>query len=262
MLRQRTNLPSPTKETRFFDLHFERGAGWYLAHFPRLRPDRPSGEVSPTYFASEEARKRIAQTVPTAKLIFVFRNPVQRLVSLYRLKRAYGMMPYSLEDALKRDPELIGSGLYATNLRKWQREFPKGRMLVTIYDDLKKDPQGFIDSVTDFLDVPRIQLIRSQLQNVHSAERLRQPRFYIATHSATVLADWCKARNLDYFVAVLRRSPLMKAILGGGSPFEELPQQLAERLEDIFLPEVEQLEAMIGRQLPTWKTSCRESTSA
>ena len=85
VLRRHTNLPGPTKETRFFDLHFQRGVKWYRGHFPNLRPDRLSGEVAPTYFASPDARRRIAQTVPTAKLIFIFRNPVQRVVSLYRV---------------------------------------------------------------------------------------------------------------------------------------------------------------------------------
>ena len=33
------------------------------------------GEVAPTYFASAAARERIAQTVPEAKIVCVFRNP-------------------------------------------------------------------------------------------------------------------------------------------------------------------------------------------
>ena len=110
VLSRHTNLPAPTKETRFFDLHFHRGVKWYRAHFPNLRPDRLSGEVAPTYFASVDARRRIAKTVPAAKLIFIFRNPIQRVVSLYRVKRAYGLCPYSFEEALERDSELIAVG--------------------------------------------------------------------------------------------------------------------------------------------------------
>src|SRR3981081_2037483 len=34
ILRERTLLPAPTKETRFFDTHFHRGVEWYRSHFP------------------------------------------------------------------------------------------------------------------------------------------------------------------------------------------------------------------------------------
>jgi hypothetical protein len=254
VLKRHTNLPAPTKETRFFDLHFQRGAKWYRAHFPNLRPDRLSGEIAPTYFASTDARRRIAETVPTAKLIFIFRNPVQRVVSLYRVKRAFGMLAHSFEEALERDPELIESGRYATNLREWQLKFPSKQLLVTVYDDLQRDPQAFIDSVSDFLEIPQVQLLPSQLKSVHSSDRLTEPRYYLATRSATVLADWCKARRLDNVVATVRRSPLMKLFLGGGAPFPEIQRHTLQRLEEIFRPEVEMLEEMVGRSFPEWKS--------
>ena len=260
VLSRYANLPSPTKETRFFDLHFQRGPKWYRAHFPNMRPDRLSGEIAPTYFASTDARRRIADTVPTAKLIFIFRNPVQRVVSLYRVKRAFGMLPYSFEEALERDPELIESGRYATTLRKWQLEFPNNQLLVTVYDDLQRDPQAFIDNVSNFLEIPKIQLLPSQLKSVHSSDRLTEPRCYLATRSATVLADWCKARRLDRVVATVRRSPLMRLFLGGGDPFPEIHSHTLQRLEETFRPEVETLEKMVGRNFPAWK-SCRETES-
>ena len=258
VLSRHTNLPAPTKETRFFDLHFHRGVKWYRAHFPNLRPDRLSGEVAPTYFASVDARRRIAKTVPAAKLIFIFRNPIQRVVSLYRVKRAYGLCPYSFEEALERDSELIASGRYATNLREWQLEFPNNQLLVTVYEDLQRDPQAFIDTISDFLQIPNIQLLPAQLKNVHSSDALTEPRCYMATRSATVLADWCKARRLDNVVATVRRSRLIKLFLGGGAAFPEIHSNTLQRLEEILRPEVEMLEEMVGRRFPSWK-SCSET---
>jgi hypothetical protein len=66
---------------------------WYLAHFPASPEKQTMGEVAPTYFASARARERIAKLIPDAKVVCVFRNPVERVLSLYRLKRAYGMFP-------------------------------------------------------------------------------------------------------------------------------------------------------------------------
>ncbi|MBA3915506.1 MAG: sulfotransferase, partial [Acidobacteriales bacterium] len=91
VLEKHAWLPSPTKETRFFDTHFQRGLSWYRAHYPLSEDDRLVGEVAPTYFASEEARQRISEFIPDVKIVCVFRNPVDRVYSLYRVKLAYGM---------------------------------------------------------------------------------------------------------------------------------------------------------------------------
>jgi hypothetical protein len=65
------------------------------------------GEIAPTYFASTLARERIAQLIPQSRVICIFRNPVDRLLSLYRLKRAYGEISWNFEEAAERDRELI-----------------------------------------------------------------------------------------------------------------------------------------------------------
>lgn len=79
VLRLHTLLPSPSKETRFFDTHFQRGVKWYLAHYESAVGEPRMGEVAPTYFASASARERIALTIPRAKIVCVFRNPVDRI---------------------------------------------------------------------------------------------------------------------------------------------------------------------------------------
>lgn len=254
VLRRHTNLPTPTKETRFFDCHFHRGVDWYLKHFPEFRPECPTGEVAPTYFASDQAREAMAQTVPGAKLIFVFRNPVQRVVSLYRVKRAYGLLRCSLEEALRDDEELQASGQYATYLQKWMESFPGEQMLVTLYDDLSASPQKYMDRVFAFLDVPGGKLSDSELPHVHSSERMTQPRNFMVTRTATAVADWCKARNLDNLVATVRNSQLMSVFLGGGAPFPEISYSARRTIKELFWPEVESLQMMIGRDLSMWNS--------
>jgi hypothetical protein len=65
------------------------------------------GEVAPTYFASAAARERMAEAVPEAKIVCLFRDPVDRIVSLYRLMRVSGLIPWCFEEAIERDPELM-----------------------------------------------------------------------------------------------------------------------------------------------------------
>ena len=86
VLNQHTVLPSLSKETRFFDSHFRRGFHWYSSHFRHRCIGQPVGEIAPTYFASPDARERISRLPSAARVICIFRNPVERILSLYRLK--------------------------------------------------------------------------------------------------------------------------------------------------------------------------------
>ncbi len=254
VLGPHTRLPVPTKETRFFDLYFSKGLDWYLSHFPDTG-NGPMGEVAPTYFVSAEARERIAETIPDAKLIFMFRNPVQRVVSLYRMKFAYGMIPWTFEDALEKDSELIDSGMYYTQLAGWRRMFSDKQMLVTVYDDLSNNPQQFINSMTEFIGIPTITLDESMRTPVYSSDRMTKPRSYLATRTATVVADWCKARKLDHVVNSVRNSGVIELFLGGGDPLPETSPKALKQLSEKFLPEVEGIETLLGRRLETWKVT-------
>lgn len=253
VLKDRAVLPSSTKETRFFDTHFHRGIDWYRAHFPSATTGRRVGEIAPTYFASYAARERIAQVVPHARIVCIFRNPVDRVLSLYRLKSAYGMIPWKFDQAILMDPELIESGRYATNLKAWRQSFGESQVLATLYDDLRDRPQTYLDRLVDFIGVPRFRLTVAQTEFVNASENMTHPRNYNRTRSAARAADWFKARRLGRFVARLKKSPLCKLFLGGGSPFAELPSESARQMYEVFRPEVEELETMMNEDLSSWK---------
>ena len=262
ILRDHTLLPAPTKETRFFDKHFHRGIDWYRAHFRHAAPDRQVGEIAPTYFASIEASARIARTLPEAKAVCIFRHPVERVISLYKLKRAYGLIPWNFEQAMACDSEMLESSRYATNLKVWQDALGREQVMATLYDDLRDNPQEFLDTLVDFIDVPRFGLTDSQTMSVHASETMTHPRSYHRTRRATSMADWFKARRLDTVVAAVRNSPLRKLFLGGGSPFAAFPMETSLRLYELFRPEVEELEGMINRDLSTWKSIGEEALTA
>jgi hypothetical protein len=247
-------LPEPTKETRFFDSHFHRGLDWYLNHYPACRSQKLIGEVAPTYFASVLARERIQQMIPKARIVCTFRNPLQRVFSLYRVKRAYGMIPWSFEQAIVRDPELKASGMYATNLKAWLSAFGADRVLATVYDDLRDEPQSYLDTMLEFIGAPQIVLAPSQIRRVHGSETMTHPRSYRWTRSATLMAEWFKAHRFDGLLASFRRSPLRRLFLGGGAAFSEISIEAASAVCDLFRPEVEELESILNRDFSSWKS--------
>jgi hypothetical protein len=254
VLNSRALLPGPTKETRFFDLHFERGVDWYLDHFPKNPKKLAVGEIAPTYFASPEACARILSLVPDARLVIIFRNPVQRLISLYRLKRAYGLHAWSLDEALENDPELLGSSLYARHLKMWQSCFSRDQLSINFFEDLTEDPQGFVERICRFVGIPTFTLKDSERKQVFSTNRMTEPRNFTATRTALAVADWCKARKLDRLVQRVRDSRAFNLLIGGGAPFAPLPPEGLKRVHEKLLPEIEELEYLLGRDLASWKT--------
>jgi hypothetical protein len=254
VLGPHTILPGPAKETRFFDDHFHRGLKWYMAHYQGVGENnvRLIGEVAPTYFASTHARERLAQSVPNAKIICVFRNPVERIVSLYRLKKAYGMIPWNFEQAIERDQEILETSHYASNLKLWRRAFGPQNVMAAIYDDLRQAPQSFIDGVVDFIGMPKFMLSPGDFISVHTSEKMTHPRSYYRTRSATLAADWLKARRFAHIVGAFKRSPLVKFVLGGGRPFEPVSPEVLKGLHQRFRPEVEELQILLDRDLSHW----------
>jgi len=253
VLESQVRLPS-TKETRFFDIHYRRGLSWYQAYFSKNETDKPLGEVAPTYFASPEARERIAKLIPRARAVCTFRDPVERVRSHYRLKRAYAMVPWSFDEALVRDPELMESSRYATHLKAWQQVLGVDNVLVTLYDDLKDNPQAFIDQIADFIQVPRFALTPPQIHHVHATQTMTEPRSYYGTRSARAVADWFKAHRFDRVVTAIKRTPIRELFLAGGPRFSEISPQVVSELYQSFRPEVEELEAVLGRDLSNWKS--------
>jgi len=253
VLSQSAWLSHPTKETRFFDKYFDRGLPWYHSHYKRANHGRAVGEVAPTYFASAKARERIAQMIPLAKIVCTFRDPVERVLSLYRLKLAYGWISWTLEDALWRDPELMESSRYAAHLREWIRMFGQSQVMATVHEDMETDPQGYLDKIADFVGAARLKLQPKHLQRVLTSERMTQPRSYYWTRGALRLAEWSKARRLDGIVAAAKRVGGLRLFLGGGPAFPEVPVVQRAMLRELFRPEVEQLEVMLRRDLSAWK---------
>jgi hypothetical protein len=174
-------------------------------------------------------------------------------LSLYRLKRAYGIYSWDLEQALERDPELLSSSRYGEHVKQWQRDFPASQLSIHRFEDLSERPQQFIDAAASHLGLPLFVLAPEERERVHSAGNLSKPRSYHATRAALLLADWCKARELDRLVAAAKRSPLKTLLLGGSSRLPAAPPELLAKVQATLLPEIEFAESIFGTALPSWR---------
>ena len=254
VLSEQTVLPAQ-KETYFFDDNFDKGLDWYLGCFGIAASAKAIGEIAPTYFASDDVRTRIAELIPTAKVICIFRNPVDRVSSLYRLRRAHARIPWTLDEAVDRDPELLETSRYATHLKAWQRTLGKENVMVTMYDDLRNRPQTYIDAIADFVNIPRFALRADQLARTYSSEgeKLTYPRSQKLMRLARATADWLVDHHLHMLVTTFKKTSLTSTILSSCHSFEGVTPETSLKLRNLLRPEIEELESMLNRDLSAWK---------
>jgi hypothetical protein len=254
ILKDRVNLAESVKETRFFDLRYANGMSWYAAHFRNAEPGRPTAEIAPTYFYSPDARFRIAEKLPDVRIVVTLREPVERLFSLYKLKRASGKITDSFEDALESDYELRESSRYGYHLAEWISMFGRSRILILIYEDLVTNPQAFVNQLCEFINIEPFGVDAAMQAKENSTDGVVAPHVAWWTRSGVALSVWMRSHRFDRTMTLVRATGIKRLFLGHKG--RALPTQdpaLVRELRMKLRPEVEAVERAIGREIPAWR---------
>jgi len=257
-------LPS-VKETHFFDSAYNRGADWYLGLFQNPDPALPMGEIAPTYFSNRLARERIKKHIPDSRIICTFRDPTERLYSLYRLARKKRLPVYDTFEKYWRAIVDSGSDVatYATQLRHWQSTFGDNNVLVLFYDDLAADPQGYLNRVCDFIRIPRVPIDQSPVGESPVFTAPTAAKSNSIARRTVVAIDWIGKHggaNLVQFGKGTRFRKTIRDLFV--VDFETLDSASADELRAIMLPETEALERVTGRDLSNWKPGSKFSENS
>ena len=177
------------KGVHYFDTSYERGMGWYKAHFPLQRhADRlterygspaQTFESAPYYMYHPQAAARIARDLPQAKLIALVRDPVERAYSQHHHEVARGfeserdfgaalaLEPARLhrqEDRLAEDPRYYSfahqhhayraRGEYARYLSVMAQHVGREQIHVVESERFFREPADVYDEICEFLGLP------------------------------------------------------------------------------------------------------------
>ncbi|HYR80114.1 MAG TPA: sulfotransferase [Candidatus Dormibacteraeota bacterium] len=252
VLEGRVDLPHGVKETQFFSTYYDKGIDWYARHFRYATGERTIAEICP-YLFHPLAPDRIKAHIPNCRVITTLRSPIDHSFSAYKLVTHYAWARGSFDEVLKSRPNLGGGNRYAFHLRKWFENFGRENVLVTMYDELRADPQKYLDQVTDFIGVERIALsARPEISDdVHSSDRA--PKNVRLARYATRMMYWLKGRQAYGAINFLDRSGLWDFCHGRGEPYARLTSDQEEHLRQLYLPEIEALEDLLMIDLSAWK---------
>ncbi len=173
-LQEHPQLMAPSrKETHFFD---NEAIGWenpdyglLKAFFPATAPGRLAFDATPIYLFWPPSLARIRAHNPDAKLMFLFRDPIERAWSHWRMETHRNAESLPFESAIREGRRRLGGGdplhpawrvfsyvergFYARQLRRLFSLFPREQLLLLSFSDLKHDRHAVLRSIAAFLEI-------------------------------------------------------------------------------------------------------------
>lgn len=167
------------KEPNFFSDPGQWGLGldWYRGLFAAAPADALCGEASTHYSKLPtwpDALPRLRATMPGARLIYMMRHPIDRLVSHYRHGWLERSIAEPIDRAIGRHPGLVDYGRYAMQIAPWLEAFGPEAVLPVFMERLIAAPQRELERICRFIGYAGEPVWRDEIepQNV-STERLR-----------------------------------------------------------------------------------------
>lgn len=147
---------SNPKELFFFSYehNYTQGIDWYQQHFEAASPDELCGEGATTYTQLPTyplVVERMQQHIPHAKLIYVMRHPIDRLVSQYLHEFTLHNIQVDINSALECHRNLVHYSSYAMQLKPYLETFGAENVLPIFFENVKQNPQTELEKIGQFI---------------------------------------------------------------------------------------------------------------
>lgn len=233
----------------------------YLSLFSGASGKKVIGEGSVHYLQSKTALRKIMEFNPSARFVAMVRNPVDLAYSWHSEARyTEGETVKNFMEAWRLQPDRIAgngipSGCKDSRLLHYSEVASVGdqlcraietvgrdRIKIIIFDDFIHDSRVVYRDVLDFLGL----------------DDDGRDSFPVINDSKIVKSE--KMMRLGHFVARTKKrfgitsgTGLLEFLNVSKKKREALPVDFRRELVAHFLPQVEKVEALLGRQLPAWR---------
>jgi len=234
----------------------------YKSLFNNVGHQKAVGESSTMYQYMEKAPANIKKYIPNAKLIAIFRNPVDRLYSRYlHLAREDREPTKKFEDCLIKGNiwwqknDLIQEGFYFTHMKRYFEDFDHDKIKIFLYEDLKDNPKKLIKEMYQFLEIddsfePDMTIrynVSGKIKNRFFNQLIGQKSILkntVATISPFLFRILKNSKQFKKSVTNLRVKNLSRPPIK-----EETRRRL---INEVYRDEILNFQKLIGRDLSTW----------
>ncbi|MCS4119421.1 hypothetical protein GGP60_003119 [Salinibacter ruber] len=248
---------SQRKETGVFLENYDKGLDWladnYLSHY---EGESVTGEATTGHMQHPPSARRMAETVPEARLAFILRDPVERVHSHYRFHRQSGQLgPEEDFSTLIRDESSewrqiqLDNGRYHKHLTRFESHFDRSQMKVLLLDDLKSDAPAVANELYEFAGVD--PSFEPDLSRAHNEGRMPK---YEGLYRA-VQACWQPVRDrlgIDVLDATQTVRDWVRDQLTNASARSEMRPADRKYLQALYRAPNRRLEKWLGTELSDW----------
>jgi hypothetical protein len=245
---------SRPKELNFFvaELNWDLGPEWYASHFDRGAPVR--GETSPHYtnlprFAGVAGRMR-ELLGDRARVVYMVRDPVERMLSHYLHNVGGGYESRSIEVALA-DPgsAYVARSRYAMQIEPYLAAFERDRVMIVANEDLAGEREATVRGVFEFCGVDAGFSSEQFEREWETGSGKQDGGFRLMDRAVRLPGLRAFDRNFDRLPESLRW--IVERIVHdpgkGSAPKPQLPAELRARIEALLSDDVAELERLCGR---------------
>lgn len=243
---------STPKELNFFiaERNWGRGLEWYSRHFDPAA--RCRGEASPNYTAFPQhmdVPERMAGVVPDARLVYIVRDPIERIAAHYVHNFAKRREKGGLRETLLHpNTSYIARSKYFSQLQRFLEHFDREQILVIENGDLRDERAATLRRVFEFAGVdpgfthPKFEQVRHSTSRKKRATRMGMR---VQRVSKTRLGRRLPRR---LWLALDVALPLAKPI----SKPEGIREALGEDVIEVLHEDADRLRGFTGRELAHW----------
>lgn len=131
-----------------------RNDNWYRRLFePGRRRGKITGEATPSYSTlGAEGLEHIKAVNPDVKLIYIMRDPIERMWSAMRNASSKNKKR-KIKTEYDVDSERVRKSSYLRTINTLESHFNSDQLLFCFFDDVKANPAGLVSSVLRFIGV-------------------------------------------------------------------------------------------------------------
>ncbi len=215
------------------------------------QPGQICGEASTMYtFLPEffDTHDRLYAYNPDLKLIYIMRNPVERVISNYAHRIVRKTVHEPPETAVFADPAYLNRTRYAVQIKPYLELFGAENVLLLIFEEYIADPAGTLQQIAQFLGITTAPFEVVEKKVAHSTTG----NHYLNPSLTKISKNDAAKVIMDYVPDGLRKA-LKKQL---GTRIEQKPvfsPLLRETIWRFLESDVCQIEEIMGRRLDIWR---------